>query len=304
MTSRVHPVRALIRGGALAAGVVLVAAGCQGGSFGQGTPSTSSTQPSASAEQELDPATEHACHQFFGDPDFAAPAGNEVLAMGANALEEGDSDPEFFASAGQNVKDSFAESQNPSVQEKAAAVAEWFEREPARGADADLDALKGAYHDLAASCAPASVGAAWESGQKSDEGTKPAALVCSHMAIQPQTFTHFRNSNVLTSNMFKLVGLSPRTVKKSDMDAVEQTNALLEEQKRLVDDEGVRSAVAELQTPFQNAMNGDRQSPGLREPLTEFGKACDAAGFPGAVELSENPDMNGEPSEEEGSELP
>lgn len=282
--------------------LVLSAAACDSV---QPAPASPSAAPATSSAQQADmgPATEYACQQFFGDPDFSAPAANEILAMGANALEEGARDPEFFASNAQSVNEVFAEAESSAVKEAAAGVAQWFTSEPAKGEKADLDALEASYRSLANECAPVSVGAAWESGTRSEAGTKPAALVCSHMAIQPQTFTHFRNSNVLTSNMFKLVGLGPKNVEKKNLDRVEQTNALLEEQKKLVDDPAVRDAIGALQKPFQDALDGDRESSGLKKPLVEFGQACDAAGFPGAVELSQTAE-GGDAATEEESELP
>lgn len=267
-------------------------------------PSASTTQATEQTTDAVGPATEYECQQFFGDPDFAAPAANDILAMGASSLTQGASDPEFFAGTADTVTQAFAESESASVKNAAEDLAEWFRSEPAKGENANLDSLESAYRELAKQCAPASVGAAWESGELNEDGTKPATLVCSQITIQPQTFTHYRNPNVLTSNMFYIVGLYPRTVVPEDLETVKNTLAQLEEQARLVDDDAVREALIEVEQPFRDALDGDMNSPGLREPLTKFGQACDAAGFPGAVELSSGEGNEPGSDETEGGTLP
>src|SRR5699024_8305516 len=108
---------------------------------------------------------------------------------------------------------------------------------------------------------------------------KPATLVCAQTFDTPGTLTHFANANVLTSNMFKLVGRAPQTVPADRMDEVQATADLLTSQIDAVDDAGVHAALEAVRAPFLDALDGDTWSEGLQEPLTELTAACDAAGY-------------------------
>src|SRR5699024_7873668 len=120
--------------------------------------------------------------------------------------------------------------------------------------------------------------AAWTAAP-GEEGTKPAALVCAEVFDTPGTLTHFANANVLTSNMFGLVGRLPQEVPGDRMDQVQATADLLTAQIDAVDDPEVGAALESVRTPFTDALEGDTWSEGLQEPLTELGVACDAAGY-------------------------
>ncbi|MGO2361562.1 MAG: hypothetical protein ACTH6N_10600 [Brachybacterium tyrofermentans] len=137
--------------------------------------------------------------------------------------------------------------------------------------------------------------AAWtlEAG---DDGTKPAALVCADVFDTPGTLTRFANANVLTSNMFKLVGRSPQTVPSDRMEDVQATDDLLAAEIAAVDDAGVRDALTAVRAPFQDALEGDTSSDGLQEPLEGLGAACNAAGYssPDSGEID-----NGDPAAED-----
>lgn len=286
---------------AAALGAALLVAGCASPTTsGPGTEGAATTAASAATEA-ADPATAHACRTFFGDPDYLAPQSFEVLAMAASVREVGAEDPAFFASVSGTIDQTFAES-SPAVHEAGSALATWFVDESAKGAQADAEAFAASYASLASACAPTSVAAAWHV-EPGAEGTKPAALVCAEIAVQPQTLSHFHNANTLTSNMFDLVGLAPRQVRQADIEQITATNALLEAQRVAVDDNGVRAAIAEVQRPFQEAIDGDLASPGLRDPLGTLGVACDAAGYSGAVDVPAHGE-SGEGDEGDGSTLP
>lgn len=219
--------------------------------------------------------------------------------MAASVRQVGAEDPAFFTSVSGTIEQTFAEA-SPEVREAASGLGSWFTAESAKGEGADLEAFAAAYAGVASACAPTSVAAAWHVEPGAD-GTKPAALVCAEIAVQPQTLSHFHNANTLTSNMFDLVGLAPRQVRPADIEQITATNALLETQRVAVDDDGVRVAIAEVQRPFQEAIDGDLASPGLRDPLGTLGVACDAAGYSGAVDVP----AHGESDEDdEGGTLP
>ena len=95
----------------------------------------------------------------------------------------------------------------------------------------------------------------------------------------PQTLTHFANANVLTSNMFQLVGRAPRTVPADRRDDVEATAQQLDAEIDAVDDDAVRAALAEVRAPFADALDGDLHSDGLQQPLEKLGAACGDAGY-------------------------
>lgn len=255
--------------------------------------------PAASSTPDApeDPALGEACTEFWGDPDYADPLSRTVLDRAGSAPESGPSDPYFYAMIGDDIEATFEGTDEPA-QQAAAGLAEWFRTEPERGRDLDRDGFATAWEGAAEACASSSEAAAWTVAPGED-GSKPAALVCAQVFDTPSTLTHFANSNVLTSNMFKLVGLSGRTVPGDRMDDVEATDQLLAAQIAAVDDDGVRSALEQVRAPFQDALEGDTWSDGLSEPLGALGGACDAAGY-SAPALGELEDEAGGEDEEDG----
>lgn len=241
-----------------------------------GSPETTDA-PTAEAQETLEPAAQQACVAFWGDPDYQAPVSRDVLDRAATAQENGASDPLFYAFTGDDVEAAFEQAPT-ELQEKAAPVAEWFRTDAASGEDADLDSLHSAMEDLAEGCAPVSPAAAWFVAPGED-GTKPAALTCADVFDTPGTFTVFENANVLTSNMFKLVGRTAQTVPEDRMDDVRATQDLLDAQIAAVDDDGVRDALEEVRAPLDDAVDGDLSSPGLQEPLEDLGAACGEVGY-------------------------
>src|SRR5699024_2686640 len=151
------------------------------------------------------------------------------------------------------------------ARQSAGALSDWFRTEPERGAEADLDAFRNAYEGVADSCRETSAAARWAVGPGED-GAKPAALVCADVFDTPGTLTHFANANVLTSNMFKLVGLSPREVPADRQQDVRDTADLLSAEIAAVDDDEVRAALDQVRAPFLDALEGDTWSDGLRDP--------------------------------------
>lgn len=258
----------------------LAACGPTTGADGAGSSSDgggASDSGAAASAPPLDPASETACLDFWGDPDYQDTVSRTVLDRAATARAEGADDPMFYALTGDDVDAVFEQAQGP-VDEAATELGEWFRTEPERGEDADLDAFVGAWESLAAVCAPASQAALWAAGQGED-GTKPGALVCADIADTPSTLNVYANANVLTSNMFDVVGLYPRTVGEDQMDLVRGTDEILAREIAAVDDEAVRAALEEMRVPFRNAIDGDRNSPGLQETMRTFGDACGAAGY-------------------------
>lgn len=245
---------------------------------------------SSAPESAPDPALAAACTQFWGDPDYADPLSRTVLDRAGSAPDSGPSDPFFYAMTADDIELAF-EQTDERTQQAVAGLAEWFRTEPERGQDLDRDGFTTAWAEAAEACAGTSAAAAWALAPGED-GTKPAALVCAQVFDTPSTLTHFANSNVLTSNMFKLVGLSGRAVPGDRMDDVEATEQLLSAQIAAVDDDEVRSALEQVRLPFQDALEGDTWSDGLSEPLGALGSACDAAGYsaPALGELEDETD--------------
>ncbi|MBP2410745.1 hypothetical protein [Brachybacterium fresconis] len=262
-------------------GASMLLAGCS--TAGGGDPEETSraapgaTGPAATDASTAEPELADACRTFWGDPDYTAPLSRVVLDRAATAPEAGPSDPYFYATTGDEIEMTFAEA-SADAQAAATDLAGWFRSEPEQGQDADLDAFAAAWDAVAASCAGSSAAASWAL-HPGDDGTKPAALTCADVFDTPGTLTHFANANVLTSNMFKLVGLSPRTVPADRMEDVQDTSDLLAAEIAAVDDDAVRTALTEVRAPFQDALAGDLRSDGLRGPLTDLGTACEAAGY-------------------------
>lgn len=286
-----------------AALLVLGAAGCDAIGQKGGEPADGSTvkvTKVGAKKPKTDPATEYACTQFFGDPDYVSPEYFQAIAMGASALEIGGTNEYLFQSAAEELRGTFEES-TEDVKGAADAVADWIETESAKGKDADTDAFKGALEGLASACAPMSVHATWASGG-GEKGKKPAKLVCAELATKPQLFTEYRNGNVFTSNSFDAVGFYGKYVTEKKRPYVENLNAILQEDIDNVDDEGVKNALIEVQKPFLSVLEGNPDSSGSRKKLDGFGAACEAAGYEGAVDLpAEDPGETGEGTE--GGEL-
>lgn len=292
--------RRRLRHAAVLAALVAATAACTAPQAGPTAPGASATAATATAEPTADPAAAEACQAFWGDPDYSAPLSRDVLDRAATAPEHGDEDPFFYAMTGDDVEAAFAEAPAP-LQADAAEVAAWFRTEAAAGEDADLEALHGSLTALAEGCAPVSDAAAWFA-EPGEDGTKPAALTCADIFDTPGTFTVFGNANVLTSNMFKLVGRTPQTVPEDRMDEVQATLALLDQEIAAVDDDAVRTALGAVRAPFADAVAGDLRSDGLQEPLEELGAACGAAGYDAGIggDGQEAPQEGTTDDEEEG----
>lgn len=243
------------------------------------------TSPAASA----DPALAAACGEFWGDPDYTAPLSRVVLDRAATAPEVGPSDPFFYAMTGDDVDATFVDAPE-GARTAATGLAEWFRTQPEQGQDADLESFRTAWQGVASECAEVSAAAAF-AAQPGQDAPKPASLVCADVFDTPGTLTHFRNANVLTSNMFKLVGLSAQQVPGDRLDDVQATADLLTREIDRVDDDAVRSGLEQVRAPFQQALEGDMWSEGLSGPLEELGAACDAAGYdsPDSGELDDEP---------------
>ncbi|WP_241237290.1 hypothetical protein [Brachybacterium saurashtrense] len=295
-----------LRGAAVVSATLLLAgcgAGAPGGPAGDGaSDGTAATSPSSAA----DPALAAACTDFWGDPDYTAPLSRIVLDRAATAPEAGPSDPFFYSMTGDDVEETFAGA-GEGAQQRSAALAEWFRTEPERGAEADVDAFRAAWEDVATLCREQSAAAQWALGP-GPEHTKPSALVCADVFDTPGTLTHFGNANVLTSNMFKLVGLSPRAVPAGHEEELRATSELLAAEAAAADSVDVRDALAQVRAPFEDALAGDDWSGGLRDPLGRLGEACEAAGYaaPGVGEMDDssavvgaNPDRQ-DPTVQEG----
>lgn len=270
-------------------GVTLALGSCGGADDPEAT--GPAPEPAATSGSAADPSLVAACGDFWGDPDYRAPQSRVVLDRAGTAPQAGPSDPLFYAMTGDDIDDTFAD----APAEAAAAGEElsaWFRSEPESGADADLDTFRAAWQQLAGACADVSDAAAWivEPG---DDGTKPATLVCAQTFDTPGTLTHFANANVLTSNMFKLVGRVPQEVPGDRMDEVQATADLLTTQIDAVDDAGVGTALDAVRAPFLDALDGDSWSEGLQEPLSELASACGAAGY-ASPELGEGDDTDAE----------
>lgn len=270
-------------------GVTLVLTGCTaiGQEAGQTAPDPTTDTPSAATQDAADDAAlGEACTAFWGDPDYEDPLSRIVLDRAGTAPGAGPSDPFFYSMTGDDIETVFESAPEPA-QQTAGALAEWFRTEPERGTEADRKAFRTAWEGVAGSCQEHSVAASWAVAPGED-GTKPAALVCTDVFDTPGTLTHFANANVLTSNMFKLVGLSPRAVPADREEDVAATAELLSAEIAAVDDDAVRAALEQVRAPFQAALDGETWSEGLREPLTELGSACEAVGHsssaPGEIE--------------------
>lgn len=244
------------------------------GSDGDGT-------TTAGQEQSVDPALAAACADFWGDPDYADPLSRTVLDRAGTAPDVGPSDPMFYAMTVDDVATAF-EAAPEDARAAATALADWFRTEPERGADADREAFRTAWEGVAGACEGASAAAAWALGPGED-GTKPSALVCADVLDTPSTLTHFANSNVLTSNMFKLVGLSARAIPQDRGEDLRATDELLAGEIAAADDDAVRAALEQVRAPFQDALDGATWSEGLQEPLTALTDACAALGYDASV---------------------
>lgn len=260
-------------------GIALLLSGCAAAAGPEQTSAgpTGTGSDTAAETTPADPALGEACATFWGDPDYTDPLSREVLDRAASAPDVGPSDPFFYAMTGDDIDAAF-ESAPAAAQDSAGVLAEWFRTEPELGAEADEEAFHSAWAGVAGSCQEVSAAASW-SVAPGESGAKPASLVCADVFDTPGALTHFANGNVLTSNMFKLVGLSPREVPGDRMDDVQSTSELLIAEIDAVDDEAVRHALELVRAPFQDALDGDTWSEGLQGPLDELGTACGAAGY-------------------------
>lgn len=271
---------------------LLLIAACTGPG-GQAQKPAEQQSPSASSTATEDPATKAACLDFFGDPDYLSPKAYEILGLAGSVAESTDGDTQFFASGADTLRTVFQDADD-SVRTDVEPLMAWFQDEAPKGSKADMGAFADAYRGVAAACSGYSQAAAFDA-DPANSGKKPAKLVCSELSTKPQTLGVFGTANVLPSEMFRVVGLSPRTVSADDMDTVKRVNDYLEQQKRAVDDEGVAAAIGEIQKPFTAALDGDMDSPGLRDAMDQFGSACSSAGFSGASDVtdSESGDLAG-----------
>lgn len=255
------------------------------------------TTPAAEAP---DPALAASCGEFWGDPEYVAPLSRVVLDRAGTAAQIGPSDPFFYAMTGDDIDAAFDDAPEGAVT-AAATLSDWFRTQPEAGTDADLGDFRTAWQQVAGACAEVSAAAAW-AVEPGPDGTKPATLVCADVFDTPGTLTHFANANVLTSNMFKLVGLSPRAVPADRTEDVQATADLLSAQIDAVDDPEVAAALQTVRAPFTDALDGDTWSEGLRDPLTELGAACETAGYaspePGEIDDAESDDT--ESDEDDG----
>lgn len=262
------------------AGAALLLAACASGPAAPTDPEVTDGAQGETATDTAgspDPALASACGEFWGDPDYAAPLSRVVLDRAATAPEAGPSDPFFYAMTGDDIEAVFDDAPE-QARTAATDLAQWFRTQPEKGSEADRDAFGDLWQGLAAECADVSAAASWAADPE-QEGDKPAALVCADVYDTPGTFTHFGNANVLTSNMFYLVGLSAQQVPADRLEDVQATADLLEREIDRVDDDAVRAGLEQVRAPFQQALEGDLWSEGLREPLTELGSACDDAGY-------------------------
>lgn len=279
---------------ALLAGAGLTLSAC----IGAGDPESTGSVPdpaTTSESTEPDSALAATCGDFWGDPDYRAPQSRVVLDRAGTAPQAGPSDPFFYAMTGDDIDATFADAPAELTQ-AADELSEWFRTQPEAGADADLGAFRSAWQRLAGTCAEVSEAAAWNA-DPSPDGTKPATLVCAETFDTPGTLTHFANANVLTSNMFKLVGRAPQQVPGDRMDQVQATADLLSSQIETVGDSEVAAALESVRAPFAEALDGDTWSDGLQEPLTELATACDTAGYaapdPGEMDTESEDDDGG-----------
>lgn len=258
--------------------LALLAPGCapsgppnESADTGAGTETTSPASPSA------DTVSADACATFWGDPTYVTPLSRDVLDRAATAAANGPDDPAFYAMTGDDIDADFAHADS-GTRDAAQPLAAWMREQPQRGQDADMDAFVSSWRDLAAACAPHSAAATWASGA-GETGTKPSALVCADIVDTPSTLTVFANANVLTSNLFKLVGRAPRTVPADRMDDVRAADQLLTEEIDAAEPGAVRDSLADVRGPLRDALNGDLHSGGLQGPLDQLADACTDADY-------------------------
>jgi len=244
------------------------------GAAGGSDAGTGSTGPST------DPSRTTACTRFFGDADYhEAPAWRvlEGAAVIAGTAGAGPSDGSPATAVASEVETAFADAPE-DTREAAGAVATWLRTAPAPGEHADLDAFAGTWQGLAESCTPDSTAATWTAGH-GQQGAKPAALVCAETFTAPSTLSVFADRDQVVPHLTAIAGASPQAVPVSAATEVAEASDLLTAQSVAVDDPAVAAALREVRTPFQDALQGDLDSPGLHDPLTELGAACTAAGY-------------------------
>ncbi|WP_262425932.1 hypothetical protein [Brachybacterium sp. Z12] len=270
-----------MRAGTAALGLTLLLAGCAGAGDGAEQTPTGAEATGAgttSASIETDPALGAACTTFWGDPDYTDPLSRTVLDRAGTAPQAGPSDPFFYEMAGDDIDAAFEGAPAPA-KDAAGVLSEWFRTQPELGTDGGPRSLPCSMEGRRRQLRRGVHGRELGRHRGGEDGAKPAALVCAEVFDTPGTLTHFANANVLTSNMFKLVGLAPREVPGDRMGEVQSTAELLAAQIAAVDDDAVGAALEQVRAPFQEALEGDAWSDGLEAPLAELGTACGAAGY-------------------------
>lgn len=226
-----------------------------------------------------DPSRTAACTRFFGDADYHEAPAWRVLegAAAITSTDDGPSDGSPATAVASGVETAFADAPE-DTREAAADVATWLRTAPAPGEHADLDAFAVTWQGLAESCTPDSAAATWAAGH-GQQGAKPAALVCAEVFTAPSTLSVFADREQVALHLTSIAGASPQAVPTSAATEVAEASDLLTAQSVAVDDPAVAAALREVRTPFQDALQGDLDSPGLHDPLTELGAACTAAGY-------------------------
>lgn len=240
-------------------------------------------QPEVTPEETLDQAALDACTTYYGDPSYLSPVSNAIKLKLASQATLAQNSPDYVAQTNDELAVIFGDTKD-QVREAAKALGEWFQENSSNPA-ADIQEAKTLIDSLALACAPYSVAAAWESSVNNEAGTKPAALVCQEIVNEPQIFKVSANGDVLASNLVIQAGLGPAWMNAAKHDLYQQLYDQLEEMKVAVDDEAVRSSIAELQEPFSNALAGNYESSGVANKLNTLSDNCQAAGFGGAIEI-------------------
>lgn len=214
--------------------------------------------PSASPSAAPDPADERllaTCSSFFEDPDYSASLFFEVQASADGEASDLDRD------VAQRVRDL-----DPDLD-----VLDTV----ARGAVGEVpgEDLNAALTSLADMCGAAGNETAQHAMGTDTPKTKPASMVCADVLSRPQTLGAFGNANVVPSNLFKVVGLGPAWV--GDLDLAGAVHAELSSQMDASADPHLSELIGGIRQPLDDALNGDRNSPGIRQPLDELTAYCD-----------------------------
>lgn len=237
---------------------------------------STATAPESAPAADPDPETARACQAFWGEPDYRTRLVRDVLDRIATASEGGAGDPYFYSLTAEDITEMF-ERAPEELRAAADDLAAWFGEQAPQGADPA--SARPLLEGVARACADVSISAQWFLTPDGDPGTKPSALVCADVFDTPSTYTQFANANVLTSNMFALVGLTGRTVPADRMDDVEWTADRLTREAELADDDAVAEGLIAVRAPFDRALGGDMNPGGLQQPLEQLADACGAVGY-------------------------